>query len=184
MPPKLAEQIDLQGRRHLLDLGGGPGTYAIHFCQANPELRATIIDRPMTINFAAQAIKFFGLQERIDFLGDDFIGASIKGEYDVVWLSQVLHGYGPEQCRRIIAKAVEALSPGGMIMVHDFFLSEGKDGPLFPALFSLNMLICNQVGRSYSEREISDILSENGVRDLTRLPFVGPDESCVLCGKV
>ena len=182
--PKLAEQIDLQGRRHLLDLGGGPGTYAIHFCQANPELRASIIDRPMTRNFATQAIKFFGLQERIDFVGEDLSHASIKGGYDVVWLSQVLHGYGPEECGRIIAKAVQALLPGGMIMVHEFFLNQAKDGPLFPALFSLNMLINNQGGRSYSEGEIAAMLAENGVRDLERLPFVGPNDSYVLCGKV
>ena len=30
--PRLAPLIDLSSCRHLLDLGGGPGTYAIHFC--------------------------------------------------------------------------------------------------------------------------------------------------------
>jgi len=182
--PKIAEQIDLQGRRHLLDLGGGPGAYAIHFCQANPGLRATIVDRPMTHNFADKAIHFFGLQERIDFLGGDITSTAIKGEYDVAWLSQVLHGYGPDECRRIIAGAVDSLTPGGLIMIHEFFLNSTKDGPLFPALFSLNMLINNPGGRSYSEDEISAMLTENGVRNLKRLPFVGPNDSYVLCGTV
>ena len=182
--PKLTAQIDLQGRRHLLDLGGGPGAYAIHFCQANPGLRATIVDRPMTHDFADKAIRFFGLQDRIDFLGDDFTSASVKGEYDVAWLSQVLHGYGPEECRRIIAGTVESLAPGGLIMVHEFFLNKAKDGPLFPALFSLNMLINNPAGRSYSEDEITAMLTANGVRELRRHPFVGLNDSYVLCGTV
>ncbi|MFC1512943.1 methyltransferase [Thermodesulfobacteriota bacterium] len=181
--PKLAEQIDLQGRRHLLDLGGGPGTYAIHFCQANPNLCATIVDRPMTHNFADQAIRFFGLKDRINFLADDFTRASTKGKYDVVWLSHILHGYGPAECRRIIAGAVESLTPGGMIMIHEFFMNEAKDGPLFPALFSLNMLINNPAGRSYSENEIGEMLTENGARDLQRLPLVGLTDSYVLCGR-
>ena len=30
------------GRRTLLDLGGGPGTYAIHFCMHNPKLMAAV----------------------------------------------------------------------------------------------------------------------------------------------
>ena len=34
--PRIVSNVDLLGRRRLLDLGGGPGTYAIHFCQANP----------------------------------------------------------------------------------------------------------------------------------------------------
>ncbi|MDH3393679.1 MAG: methyltransferase, partial [Desulfobulbaceae bacterium] len=144
----------------------------------------TIVDRPMTRNFAAQAIKFFGLQERIDFLAEDFSTVSIKGEYDVVWLSQVLHAYGPDECRRIIAKAVESLAAGGLIMVHEFFLNDTKDGPLFPALFSLNMLINNPDGRAYSEKEIAAMLAENGVRDLKRHSFAGPNDSYVLCGKV
>ena len=28
--------IDLSDNKHMLDMGGGPGTYAIHFCQAEP----------------------------------------------------------------------------------------------------------------------------------------------------
>ena len=46
--PGLSKEIDLRGRHHLLDLGGGPGTYAIHFCLANPHLRATVHDLPTT----------------------------------------------------------------------------------------------------------------------------------------
>ena len=39
--PKIVNQIDLHGKRRLLDLGGGPGSYAIQFCQANPQLTAS-----------------------------------------------------------------------------------------------------------------------------------------------
>ena len=182
--PKLAEQVKLEDRRHLLDLGGGPGTYAIHFCQANPALRATIIDRPTTRDFAAKAIRFFGLQERIDFHPGDFTVDPIPGRYDVAWLSQILHSYGPEECRRLIGRVVEVLEPDGLIMIHEFFLNNAKDGPLFPALFSLNMLLNNPDGRSYAEGEIVAILAASGVKEIHPLPFVGPNASYVLCGRV
>jgi len=182
--PRLTEQVDLHGRQHLLDLGGGPGTYAIHFCQANPALRATIIDRPTTRDFAVKAVRFFGLGDRIDFLAADFTVDPIPGTYDVAWLSQVLHSYSPEECLAIIGKVVQSLVPGGLLMVHEFFLNDAKDGPLFPALFSLNMLIKNPAGRSYSELEITDMLASLGVKELHCLPFVGPNDSYVLCGRV
>ena len=48
LAPKLVPLIDLSARRRLLDLGGGPGTYAIHFCLKNPQLKATVYDLPTT----------------------------------------------------------------------------------------------------------------------------------------
>ena len=48
LAPQLVPLIDLSAKGHLLDLGGGPGTYAIHFCLNNPELKATVFDLPTT----------------------------------------------------------------------------------------------------------------------------------------
>lgn len=65
--PIVAKEIDLSRYHRLLDLGGGPGTYAIHFCLANPALDAVIYDRPTTQSFAAETVAKFGLEERIAF---------------------------------------------------------------------------------------------------------------------
>jgi len=66
--PDVTALIDLRSRRHLIDLGGGPGTYAIHFCLANPDLRATVYDLPTSRPFALQTIDRFDLADRIDFM--------------------------------------------------------------------------------------------------------------------
>ena len=39
MAPGIAEKMNLSNQHRLLDLGGGPGTYAIHFCMKNPQLK-------------------------------------------------------------------------------------------------------------------------------------------------
>ncbi len=181
--PRVAAEADLAGCRHLLDLGAGPGTYAIHFCLANPELRATIFDRPTTRPYAARTVERFGLSERISFLAGDFNADPLGSGYDAAWLSHILHSSGPESCRRLLEKTVAALSPGGLVMVHEFFLNDAKDGPEFPALFSLNMLLNNEEGRSYSEAEIRLMLQEAGVGEIHRLDFQGPNDSYVLCGR-
>jgi hypothetical protein len=81
---------------------------------------------------------------------------------------------GPEECLFVIRKAVSALEPDGLILVHDFFLSDTHDAPLFPALFALNMLVNTLQGRSYSEKEVKDMLSGAGVKEVIRLPFRAP----------
>jgi predicted O-methyltransferase YrrM len=183
--PEIASLVDLKGRRRLLDLGGGPGTYAIHFCLANPDLRAVIFDRPTTKSFAKETVAQFGLTERISFTGGDFNTDPISGgPYDVAWLSHILHSNGPAECREMIRKVLAVMEPGGLVLVHDFILDDTKDGPEFAALFSLNMLINNPQGRTYSVKEITSMLEDNGAKDIKRLSFRGPNSSSVICAKV
>jgi ubiquinone/menaquinone biosynthesis C-methylase UbiE len=181
--PRVAAELDFSGRKRLLDLGGGPGTYAIHFCQANPGLSAVIFDRATTESFAMQTVARFGLQDRISFTAGDFTVDPIRGgPYDAAWLSHILHSNGPEDCRQILAKAAGAMEPGGLVLIHDFILDNSKDGPEFPALFSLNMLVNNPEGRSYSEEELEDMMRTAGLRNINRHPFRGPNHSSIICG--
>jgi len=158
--PAIAEQIDLSGRHRLLDLGGGPGTHAIHFCLANPDLDAVIYDRPTTRPFAMENRDGIWIaRKRIEFAGGDITEGSIpNGPYDAAWLSHILHSNGPGSCQQIIDKTVAAMEAGGMIMIHDFILDNSKDGPEFAALFSLNMLVNNPDGQCYSEEELTAML--------------------------
>jgi len=182
--PKLSGSIDLSSRSHLLDLGGGPGTYAIHYCLKNPNLKAKIFDLPTTKPFAEKTVNKFGLKDRIDFISGDYLIDPITGSYDVAWLSHILHGEGPDDCQQIINKTFAALKPGGMILIHDFILDNTMDKPLFPALFSINMLIGTSKGRSYSEKQIVDMLKKAGVKEVKRLDFKGPTESGIISGIV
>jgi hypothetical protein len=182
LAPRIVPLIDLGGRRQLLDLGGGPGTYAIHFCRENPELKATVFDLPTTRPFAEETIRKFGLSDRIDFREGNYLVDELVGGYDVAWLSHILHGEGQDDCRQIIGKAVEALNPGGMILIHEFILDNTMDAPLFPALFSLNMLLGTSSGRAYSEEQLTGMLGDAGVKNINRIRFDTPTDSSILAG--
>jgi len=184
LAPEIVPLVDLSDRRHLLDLGGGPGTYAIQFCLHNPELKATVYDLPTTRTFAEKTIAQFNLTSRIDFKDIDYLEEDIEGQYDVAWLSQILHGEGPEDCRKIIKKTAASLKPGGMILIHEFILDNTMDGPLFPALFALNMLLGTPAGQSYSEKQLKHMLSEAGVGELKRITFESPNDSGIIAGSV
>ncbi len=182
--PQIVPLIDLSSKSHLLDLGGGPGTYAIHFCLENSRLRATVYDLPTTRPFAEKTIEQFKLSDRINFVDGNYLKDPIEGRYDVAWLSHILHGEGPEECRMIVQKATDALVPGGMIIIHDFILNNNMDGPLFPALFSLNMLLGTDSGQSYSEKQIVEMLTAAGVKDPRRIAVHSPNDSGIIIGNV
>lgn len=184
LAPHLASVIDLSGKKHLLDLGGGPGTYAIHFCMKNPGLKASVYDLKTTRPFAEKTIARFGLNERIVFQDGNYVQEEIRGTFDAAWLSQILHGEGPEEAQRIIQKAVSVLEPGGQIFVHEFLLNKTMDGPLLPALFSLNMLLGTDHGQSYSEQQVMDMLAQAGAKEIRRLPLQTPNDSGVIVGTV
>ena len=182
--PTVAETVDLSGKKKLLDLGGGPGTYAIHFCMANPKLEATLFDLPTTRPFAEKTVGRFNLSDRIGFKAGSYLTDEIPGTFDAAWLSHILHGEGPEECFEIIRKTASVLEPGGLIIIHDFILENSMDGPLFPALFSLNMLLGTQSGQAYSQAQLEEMLKKNGARNIKRLPFQGPNESGILTAEV
>ena len=115
-------------------------------------------------------------------MSGDYLKEDILGSYDVAWLSQILHAEGPEDCQRIIEKAASVLEPGGLLLIHEFILKDSKDGPLQPALFSLNMLLGTANGRSYSEAEIMEMLAGAGAREIKRIPSQFPSESGIIAG--
>jgi len=182
--PRIVPGIDLSGRSRLLDLGGGPATYAVHFCLNYPGLSTVVFDLPSTRPFAEQTISRFGLSDRISFTDGDYLTDDIPGRYDVAWLSHILHAEGERECAIILEKAVSVLDPGGLILIQEFILDDSEDGPLYPALFSLNMLQGTTSGRAYSGARLMEMLDAAGARELRRLPLQLPNGAGVIAGRV
>ncbi|HOK05650.1 MAG TPA: methyltransferase [Syntrophales bacterium] len=178
--PAIARCLPLAGRRRLLDLGGGTGIYAVLFCREYPGLTAVVFDLPQNRTLAEGTVARFGMAGRVAFRGGDFLADDLGGPYDCAWLSQILHGEGPKNCRLLIRRAAEALAPGGLILVHEFLLADTADAPLHPALFSLNMLVGTREGRAYTEGEIREALGEAGFTDVRRLDYPSPQGAGII----
>ncbi len=180
--PKVIAALDLSGKTRMLDLGGGPGTYAIHFCKKYPSLTAVVADLPTTRPFAEKTIERFGMADRIQFADLDYLTQPIAETFDVILASQILHGENPDRCRLILKKAAGALQRGGKLVVHDFILENTRDQPPFPALFALNMLLGTDGGQAYSEMEIREMMEAAGVKEITRVRLDTPNDSGLMVG--
>ena len=163
LAPLVAAKLDLKAVRRLLDLGGGPATYAITFAQVNPELKATVFDLPMPIEIARENIAKNGLTDRVDTLAGNFLQDDIGTGYDFIWVSQILHSHDEEQSKLIIAKAVAALTPGGTLAIQDFYLNPDGASPTGAAMFGVHMLAVTPRGRAYTHTEVAEWMQAAGL---------------------
>jgi SAM-dependent methyltransferase len=161
--PKIAAQINLRGARTLLDLGGGPGTYAMAFLAKNPTLLATVCDRPVALDVAKEIASTHKAGARLSYLPLDVMTEDIPGTYDVIWYSNVLHIYSPKDNQALFRRALASLNPGGRLLIQDAFLDDRKG--LFPeeaSLFAVSMLLFTERGNTYSAAETRVWLTDAG----------------------
>jgi len=161
----LAARLDLGGARSLLDVGGGSGTFSIALCEANPGLRATVLDLPAVLAVAEGKRAAAGPADRISLLPGDATATEWPGGQDVVLMSYLLSALDEEQIDVVLAKAAACLDAGGLLVVHDFVLDDDEDGPQFAALWFLQYLAYNPRGISFSAADLFPRLGSHGFPD-------------------
>lgn len=170
--PAIAVQLHMGRAQTLLDLGGGPGTYAMAFLAKNPRLRATVCDREAALGVAKEIAGTHRAGRRLSYLPLDFSKESIPGIYDVIWYSNVLHIYSPEENQAIFRRAFAALAPGGRFIIQDAFLHD-REGlhPAEASLFAVSMLLFTEGGNTYAVSETAKWLKAAGFMGVKILPI-------------
>lgn len=172
--PLLAGRLPLEGCRRALDLGGGPGNYALAFVRRWPGLEVVHFDLPETSAIAQEFVAGKDGAERISFLQGDFLADPFGEGYDFAWLSQVIHMLREDQVRELFGRVGRSLSPGGLLAVHDQFLEPSKTAPRAAALFGVHMVVVTDGGRAYSLEETSRWLADAGLACEPCLDYGGP----------
>jgi SAM-dependent methyltransferase len=158
----VAERFPLRPGERLLDLGGGPGTYASAWARRYPGVEVTVFDIPETLRVARKILSGKGPAGLLRLSAGDFLRDPIGGPYDFVWISQILHAFSRADCLAILKKAHAALAPGGRVAVQEFVLDESKISPPGPAVFSVHMVAVTEGGQSWTAKEIGAMLAEAG----------------------
>jgi len=170
----LAGCFNFSPYRHLADLGGGSGVYAIEIARRFPRLKATIVDRPAVCPIAQEYVSAAGLKDRLAVEARDIFSDPLPGGADVALLSQVVHDYSPEDSLSLLRHVQEQLPARGVLLLSEWVLREGRTGPLAASLMSLTMVVDTCGGRSYTHRELQELLREAGFHSVTRRPLYGP----------
>ena len=166
----VARQVPMKRASTLLDLGGGPGTYAMAFLERNPGLTATVCDRGPALDVAREIATLRKCGGRLSYLPLNFMQEAVPGHFDVVWYSNVLHIYSPEENQALFRRLRSCLVHGGRLIVHDAFLLDRLGlKPLEVNLFAVTMLLCTEHGNTYSLSAVVQWLRDAGFRRVRRL---------------
>ncbi len=165
------KQVDLSGRRHLLDLGGGSGAYCINAVKTFDGLEATVLDLPGVVEVARGFIAENGVSDRVRCLAGDFTQTDFPA-CDVVLMASNLPMYGREGITLVVEKAFAALESGGEMHLVGEMLRDDGPGPLDAAMWGLQEALRRSEGRAHSEDEVCGYFRAAGFEDVTVSDFV------------
>ncbi len=176
------QHLDLSGVRTMLDVGSGPATYPIEFCRRYPALQATIFDLRATLQITEKFVRDAGMRDRINLVAGDYRTDKIPGSYDLVYLSNIIHGEGDEDNNRLISKLYGCIESGGRIVIKDHILDDSCTQPTSGAVFALMMLLTTERGKCYSYAEVKAWLAKAGFGDIHEVPLPPPLTSSLVIG--
>lgn len=168
----LPHGADFTGRRRLLDVGGGPGTYSIALVQQTPGLESTILDLPDVLEITREIVDEAGLADRITLRPGNYLTSDFGSGYDAVLLSGMMHRETAPACQALLRRSFDAMEPGGLIVVSDvYFDDDDRKTPPFATHFALNMMLTSHEGSAHAKTAMARWLSAAGfaqveVRDL------------------
>ena len=168
----IAEAIGIHKFRRMLDMGCGPGTYALTFTGMNPDLLVTLLDLEPSLDFLRDRLRASRSRKRITCHVCQVAADAIPGEgYDLVFISNLIHLYGEKEVELIVEKAWNALACPGELVIHDYLLEAGGEHALYASLFNLTMLVGTPCGKCYSVGEVVTMLQRLGVAGLREVPL-------------
>jgi 3-hydroxy-5-methyl-1-naphthoate 3-O-methyltransferase len=171
LAPALAERLDLRGHQHVLDIAGGSGVYACALVARHPHLRATILERPPVDRISSQSVAARGFADRISVFTGNMFADPFPSDCDVHLFSNVLHDWDFPLVRNLLEKSFVGLPTGGLIIIHDAHINAEKTGPLPVAAYSALLMNITE-GKCYSVKEMEDLLTEAGFREVKYQPTV------------
>ena len=174
---------DFSGRKSLLDVGGGPGTYSMELVQRTPGLRSTVLDLPGVLEITRELIHEAGCADRIDLRPGNYLTSPFGSGFDAVLLSGMMHRETPATCRDLLARSFAAMEPGGMVVVSDvFFDDDRKATPPFAIYFALNMMLTSPEGSAHAKTEMARWVEETGFRQVEVRNLPPPNPHSIVVG--
>lgn len=145
-----------RGATRMLDIGGSHGFIPVAFCRRYPALSAVVLDLPDAVRQAAPILAREGMGARVVHReGDARVDNLGDAEWDLIYLSQLLHHFDETTNRALMQRVARALKPGGYVAVVELVrpAAPGDSGQV-GALLDLYFALTSQSG-TWSAREIA-----------------------------
>lgn len=157
----IARAYDFSSAARVIDVGGSSGGLLAAILTEHPRVEGLVFDRPGIAEHARARFKEAGLADRASFRGGDFFDWVPSGG-DVYILSHILHDWGDEDARAILASCRKATGPDARLIVAEALLESAEEQE-YPIPADM-LLLANTEGGLRTRSELEALLAASGFR--------------------
>jgi len=166
----IAKKFQWSKYKTFSDIGTAQGALAVEVAKAHPHLSGIGFDLAPVEPIFNEYVAKNNLSDRLKFESGDFFKGELP-QCDVIVMGHILHDWNLQEKRMLVAKAYEALNPGGAIIVYDAMIDNEREKNAFALLMSLNMLIETPGGFDYTPAQCEEWLTEAGFKEIRFEPL-------------
>ena len=178
----LTGMVDLSGKKQLMDVGCGPATFAVKFCERYDGLNAVAMDRAQNLDVAKEIVDMYHMQDRVELRPGDYNADDLGTGNDAMLLSSMTNQESPENLKKLLQKCYDSINKDGVIMIQEQLLNAEKKGPVLAALIGVNQIINTVGGSSYSTTEMEEIMTDIGFVDIQSRQMDPPSPFILITG--
>ena len=173
---------------NILDVGGNTGRFALKCTERDPEVKVTILDLPQQIRTMQQETASKPGADRISGCGIDLLSDSPfpKGTYDVIWMSQFLDCFAPDQIVSILRRAADVMTEDTRLCIMELLWNRQRFEPaaLCLTLTSLYFTaMANGNSKMYYSKDLTDLVEEAGLEVEEIHDGIGQGHNILVCKK-
>lgn len=172
--------------KSVMDVGGNTGKWTLQCLKYDKKVHLTIVDLPGQLDVAKKNIEAAGMTDRVSFHQTNLLDetAALPKGVDVIWMSQFLDCFSPEQIVSLLQRAREAMSEESRL----FILETYWDRQRFEAsAFSLHntslyfTCLANGNSKMYHSDDMKACLDKAGLVVVDQVDDIGISHTLLEC---
>jgi ubiquinone/menaquinone biosynthesis C-methylase UbiE len=184
--PEVLPVIFKNKPRHILDIGGNTGKWAIKCAQYDKDVQVTIVDLPGQLAKAAANIREHKLEHRIHLHACDLLAKNpaLPADADMIWMSQFLDCFSGEQIVDILRRVKQVMHAETVVYIMELFWDRQR---FEAAAFSLQntslyfTCLANGNSKIYCATEFIQCVERAGLRITHQMDDIGISHTLLEC---
>lgn len=169
---RFVRHVDLAQRKKIMDIGGGSGAYCINAATTHDHIEAVVLDLAPVCEVARDYLAEHGVADRVTAEPCDFTRDPFPDDCDVAIMASNLPMYDRTVIAAVIAKAHDALLPGGEMHLIGEMTNNERTGPWGPAYWGLGQAISESKGLAHSEADVLGYFETAGFKRVELVDFI------------
>jgi len=174
--------------KHIFDIGGNTGKFAISCCDFDEEVKITIVDLPGQLQKALENAKSAGFSSRISGHEIDWLAENpkIPANPDVIWMSQFLDCFSKEEIVKILKECVSVMDDDTELFIMETFTDRQKFDNAKYILQATSLYfaaMANGNSKMYGSTEMIALIEEAGLSVKEDVKLVSEYHTILVCKK-